>query len=210
MKPHASTSGVLRCMLLATCVLWPVACGDGGRVVVNPVGPSSGAASGATGLEVTPPSPGPGEHPTPAPSPTPQPPAAERLQEVLTLAIQDEYRAAYTYGRVLLDLGDRTPFSHVVEAEWQHVEVLSRLFSARGLAVPGSLNTLDDVPRFESFRDACQAGVAAETALWRMYSAFLTELRDAAALPHDVGNVFTNLGEASRDRHLPAFVSCAG
>jgi hypothetical protein len=39
-----------------------------------------------------------------------------------------------------------------------------------------------------------------------MYEDFLAKLAEE---PADVVNVFTNLRNASRDKHLPAFINCA-
>ncbi len=128
---------------------------------------------------------------------------------MLNRGIQDEYRAFYTYHGVLTDFGDRTPFSRVVEAEAQHIDAMSRLFTNRGLDVPSSTHTLENVPRFASFAAACAAGVSGETSNWQMYAGFLVELQGAGTVPQDVQNVFTSLTEASRDRHLPAFANCA-
>ena len=125
------------------------------------------------------------------------------------LSLQEEYRASYTYRWVLANFGDLAPFSHIAEAEAQHIEAVSRLFANRGLDVPPSEYSTEDVPRFASFSAACAAGVSEETGSWQLYAGFLAELQDADALPQDVGNVFTSLMEASRDRHLPAFANCA-
>lgn len=129
--------------------------------------------------------------------------------EMLQLSIRDEYRARYTYWGVVTDFGGRTPFSNIVEAEAQHIDAVSRLFASRGLDVPPSEYTVDNVPRFSTFTEACAAGVAAETTNWQMYSGFLAELQEAGTLPQDVQTVFTSLMEASRDKHLPAFEKSA-
>ena len=217
------TSGTLAVhgALLLCAALLASACDHDGNRAGNPFAPSSGA--GVSGIRSgpgptpapdpaptpEPPSPGPGPDPSPGPTPTPTPPVTARLMEMLELSIRDEYRARYTYWGVVTDFGDRTPFSNIVEAEAQHIDAVSRLFASRGLDVPPSEYTLDNVPRFSTFTEACQAGVAGETRNWQMYSGFLTELQEAGTLPQDVQTVFTSLMEASRDKHLPAFEKCA-
>jgi hypothetical protein len=128
------------------------------------------------------------------------------LVEMLTASIADEYRTYYTYERVLADLGDPKPFSNIADAEAQHIAAVAKLFENRGLPVPDSQYALDTVPGFTTLTAACVAGVEAETAGYQMYEAFLVTL---GSEPQDVVNVFTSLMLASRDKHLPAFTTCA-
>jgi hypothetical protein len=125
---------------------------------------------------------------------------------MLNAAIADEYRTYYTYERVLADLADPKPFSNIAEAEAQHISAVSKLFESRGLQVPESQYAITTVPGFATLTAACAAGVDAETASYRMYEGYLAAL---GGEPQDVVNVFTSLMLASRDKHLPAFTSCA-
>ena len=80
------------------------------------------------------------------------------VAQALTLSLQDENRARFTYARVLMDLGEIEPFDNVVLAEIQHVAKVSGLFTDRGLDVPASDWTEDNVQTFDSRADACAAG----------------------------------------------------
>lgn len=128
------------------------------------------------------------------------------LQEMLNASIADEYRSQATYARVIKDFPDQKPFSNIVEAEAQHILALAHLFINRGLPVPDGAAAAGDVPVFSSVTAACIAAVDAETVTYKMYERYLAALGGA---PADVVNVFTNLGDASREKHLPAFTACA-
>jgi hypothetical protein len=132
-------------------------------------------------------------------------PLTPLVNEAVAEAIQDEYRAFYTYGRVLDDLGTVAPFVRIRDAEWQHVGALANLYVKRDLTVPTSTWTLDNVPRYNTLQAACAAGVEGEIDNVEMYDRLL--LQD---VPVDVVRVFENLRAASLENHLPAFESCAG
>jgi hypothetical protein len=74
----------------------------------------------------------------------------------------------------------------------------------RGLAVPQSRWSPDEVPGFASATEACQAGVVAEIENAEIYDRYL-DLR----LPSDVETVFQNNRRASMENHLPAFERCS-
>ena len=124
--------------------------------------------------------------------------------EAMDMAIQDEYHAYYTYAKVLLDLGDITPFNSIVDAEAEHVGALAGLYDNRGLPVPASQWDLDNVPMFESRTEACGGGVQGEEENIALYDQLLP-LED---LPGDVRMVFEHLRAASLYHHLPAFTLC--
>ena len=117
-------------------------------------------------------------------------------------ALDDEYRAWSTYDQVLRDFGDVRPFINIREAEARHIEALKRLFLAYGLSQPK--NTWPGkVARYDSLRQACEAGVAAEIENGDMYDRLLKSTDRS-----DILNVFRNLQQASQQRHLPAFKRC--
>jgi rubrerythrin len=118
-------------------------------------------------------------------------------------AIQDEYRAFFTYSAVVEDLEPDFPFGPIRDAEESHYTAIANLYTKRSLPVPASNWSLTNVPRFTTLVSACAAGVAGETANVAMYDQLLT-----LALPADVKRVFESLRAASRDRHLPAFQAC--
>jgi len=123
--------------------------------------------------------------------------------EAMTLAIQDEYHAEFTYMKVLDTFGDVQPFYNILFAEQRHSEAIAKLFSNHGLEVPVSNWNVGNVPVFGALTEACAAGVAAELANIALYDELLT-----LDLPQDVRNVFTNLRAASLENHLPAFQTC--
>jgi hypothetical protein len=119
-------------------------------------------------------------------------------------ALQDEIKAETTYLGVVGDFGDVRPFANIVSAEQRHSESIARVFSNHGLAVPGSLWTLDSVPHFGSLAEACAAAAAAELANVALYDRYLV-----LDLPLDARTVFENNRAASLERHLPAFQACS-
>lgn len=125
------------------------------------------------------------------------------LIEILTEAIEDEYKARATYRRVLEKFGDVRPFSNIVEAEQRHIDTLLVLFTEYGLRVPED-NWPDRVETPATLLAACQAGVAAEIDNAAMYDRLLAASGDFP----DVQSVLHNLQRASRENHLPAFQRC--
>ncbi|HSG09243.1 MAG TPA: hypothetical protein VLA36_12860 [Longimicrobiales bacterium] len=119
----------------------------------------------------------------------------------MTMALQAELLMQATYAQVLVDLGDLTPFSNIVQAEATHTAAIGALFTKRELPVPGS--GLGEVPAYATRLAACEAAVTGETGAVAMYDGLLL-----LELPNDVRNVFTNLRLASMEQHLPAFESC--
>ncbi len=131
-----------------------------------------------------------------------QPPAQDELA-AMNSAIQDEYHAEAVYLGVLADFGEVLPFYNIVFAEQRHSETIASLFVRRGLDVPSSDHTVDNVPRFDSVPAACAVAVEAEVANIEMYDLLLEG--DLAA---DVRRVFQNNRRASLDHHLLAFEAC--
>ncbi|MDZ7661893.1 ferritin-like domain-containing protein [Thiohalophilus sp.] len=127
----------------------------------------------------------------------------QTLNEILTEAIEDEYRARATYRRVLEKFGDVRPFSNIVEAEQRHIDALLVLFDNHGLCVPED-NWPERIKIPEALLAACQAGVAAEIDNAAMYDRLLADSSDYP----DVQSVLRNLQRASRENHLPAFQRC--
>jgi hypothetical protein len=118
-------------------------------------------------------------------------------------AIQDEFRAEQIYLRVLVDHGNILPFYNIVVAEQRHSISLGAILERRGLGIPASEWTLENVPRFATVTAACAAGAVAEVENIALYDRLLP-----LELPTDVRNVFTSNRRASIERHLPAFESC--
>jgi hypothetical protein len=121
------------------------------------------------------------------------------LEEMLTAALLDEYIALSTYEQIIEVYGEMRPFTRIIEAEKQHIELLLPLFETYGIELPNS-----DVYEFviipESITEALATGVNAEIANIALYEAFLSQ----EDLPEDVSTVFEYLQNAS-ENHLRAF-----
>lgn len=128
---------------------------------------------------------------------------AQTLIEILTEAIEDEYKARATYRRVLEKFGAVRPFSNIVEAEQRHIDALLVLFEKHGLRVPED-NWPDRIETPGTLLAACQAGVTAEIDNAAMYDRLLAASSDYP----DVQRVLRNLQRASQENHLPAFQRC--
>ena len=121
------------------------------------------------------------------------------LEEMLVLAIQDEFLAKAEYEAIINEFGEVKPFINIVRAEQTHIDLLLPLFEAYGIAVP--VNTAsDNVVIPESITSALATGVDAEEANIAMYQAFLSQDN----LPDDVRAAFEYLLNAS-EHHLQAF-----
>lgn len=118
------------------------------------------------------------------------------LTKMLTYALQDEYLARAEYRVVMETFGDRRPFSNIIQAEDQHIAMLTPLLNQYGVPLPTDAYTFS-AP--DTFQAALQAGVQAEKENIAMYELFLRQ-----ELPVPVRQVFTHLRDASYN-HLGAF-----
>lgn len=121
------------------------------------------------------------------------------LDEALTYAIQDEFLAQARYDAIIKKFGPVRPFTQIKAAEQRHIQALLPLFKQYNVMVP-----VNDAAKFieapKTMEDALEAGVSAEIDNISMYDQFL-KIPD---LPPNVQNVFSRLGQASRN-HLAAF-----
>jgi len=126
-----------------------------------------------------------------------------KLEAILTEAIDDEYKAQAIYRLVIRQFGDIAPFTNIVEAEGRHIEALLTLFKKYDIPVPKDEWTAKaEVPG--TILEACETGVSAEIENAAMYD----KLLDAAVDYPDVQAVLKNLQRASQENHLPAFQRC--
>lgn len=135
-------------------------------------------------------------------------PVAELSQgakDALNKAIIDEYTALATYEKTIDTLGMVRPFSMIIRAEEQHITTLKALFDKYGIPVPNAISK-DTISAPQSLLFACQMGVTAETNNRKLYE---DELLVAVREYPDISQVFTNLMNASQDKHLVAFQKCA-
>lgn len=120
------------------------------------------------------------------------------LDQMITMAIQDEYFARQEYEIILDEYGNINPFANVISAEATHIEELLPLFETYDVAVPQD-NAKDLVALPATLQVAYETGVQAEINNIGMYERFLEE-----DLPQDVRDVFEALMAAS-EKHLQAF-----
>ncbi|MFC1726987.1 hypothetical protein ACFL0Y_00520 [Patescibacteria group bacterium] len=126
------------------------------------------------------------------------------VQSALDEAINDEYKALSTYESVIAKFGSVRPFSMIKGAEEQHIASLKAIYDKYGLEVPS--NTWPSkVSAPATLQEACQIGVDAEIANAALYK---DELLPAVEGYEDIVAVFTNLMNASEQKHLPAFDRC--
>lgn len=127
---------------------------------------------------------------------------SKEIQNALNLAILDEYKAHSTYEAVIKKFGNVRPFSMIVRSEEQHISSLKAVFDKYGLKIPND-NTKSQAPA--TLVQACQTGVEAENANISLYREKLLPL--VVSYP-DISAVFTNLMNASEQKHLKAFEKC--
>lgn len=126
----------------------------------------------------------------------------EETKNALVTAIQDEYKAHATYEAVIAKFGLVRPFSMIIRSEEQHISALKALFDKYGIEVPADTVTAK-APA--TLQQACQTGVDAEVANAALYK---DELLPSVSNYPDITAVFTNLMNASQEKHLPAFERC--
>ncbi len=125
--------------------------------------------------------------------------------EAMDLALVDERQAHRTYTDILDVFGEVRPFSNIVHAEARHIEALLSLYSAYSVPVPADESIYDPDIAALSLKALCEKGVAAEIENVRLYD---EELLPAVSAYPEIAAVFTNLRNASADRHLSAFQRC--
>lgn len=123
--------------------------------------------------------------------------------EALKLALDDEYKAASTYEKVIENFGDVRPFRNILAAEKSHIEALIPFFHKYGEEVPPNPYG-GNVPSFDTLKEACVAGVEGEVLNVELYDQIYDLVDD-----EELVKVFNRLQWASQERHLPAFKRCA-
>lgn len=122
----------------------------------------------------------------------------------LYAALDDERKAEAQYRAVVQKFHFAGPFAQIMLAEGKHAQALIRVMERHQLRVPPNQYRWEQFTVPETLAECCQEAVKAEEASIRMYRYFLTFVTQP-----DVQNVFTNLMNASKDQHLPAFKKCA-
>lgn len=129
---------------------------------------------------------------------------SDQAREALVEAINDEYKAHALYEKTIAKLGSVRPFSMIIRAEEQHISSLKALFDKYGLEIPKD-DWVGKVSAEETLKQACQTGVDAEIANAKLYE---DKLLPMVVGYEDIQTVFTNLMNASQEKHLKAFERC--
>lgn len=126
------------------------------------------------------------------------------IQDALYKAIQDEYKAKAVYEATIDKFGSVRPFSMIVRAEEQHISSLKAVYDKYGLTIPEPEILSLSIP--DTLSEVCQIGVDAEIENADLYK---NELLPKVSEYSDITLVFTNLMNASQEKHLPAFQRCS-
>ena len=129
---------------------------------------------------------------------------SKQAKEALVEAINDEYKAHALYERIIEKFGFVKPFSMIIRAEEQHISSLKSLFDKYGLEIPKN-DWAGKVSVEGTLQQECQAGVDAEIANAKLYK---DKLLSMVSEYEDIYWVFTNLMNASQEKHLVAFERC--
>lgn len=120
------------------------------------------------------------------------------VEEMLRYAIEDEYLARQEYESIMEEYGEQKPFSNIITAEVNHIEMLVEIYTAYDYDIPKD-TAIDHVVIPESIFKALEIGVQAEIDNIAMYDYFLEY-----DLPEDIEDLFIKLRDASK-KHLVSF-----
>lgn len=124
------------------------------------------------------------------------------LEQMLLFALQDEYLAREEYIQAMAKFKVDRPYSNIRQSEESHIQWVTDLLTARGLAVPPN-DAAAHVSLPATAQEMAKAGVQAEIRNIAMYDTFMKQ-----PLPDDVRAVFQRLKSAS-ENHLAAFQKAA-
>lgn len=125
------------------------------------------------------------------------------LNQVLRIAVYDEFHAYETYAKVIERFGPQEPFVNIIEAERRHYEALIHLLNKYNVPVPIN-NWKDKIEIPNSILECCEVGVAAEIDNIKMYDNLIQYSKEYP----DVLDTMYRLQAASYNNHLPAFRQC--
>ncbi len=135
---------------------------------------------------------------------TSTPAAPYTLEQMLTAAIQDEYKAQAQYQAAITALQAENRFSNILKAEGTHIALLTALFETHGIALPEN-TAAGLVTTPATLEEAYALSAKAESENTAMYDSFLAQ----TDLPEDVRAAFTALKNASQN-HYEAFTKDIG
>lgn len=124
--------------------------------------------------------------------------------EGLLLALNDEYMATATYQKINKKFDDPRPFVNIVKAEMRHSAKLKDLFEKYQVAFPEENPWIGKTPDYDSVKEACKAGIAAEEENVALYDRLFKSTER-----EDILGIYKNLRRASLENHKPAFERCS-
>lgn len=117
-------------------------------------------------------------------------------------ALQGEYESHASYRAVLAAFGNLRPFDEIVEAQERHVQALLRIYAGHEVDAPAD-PWAGRIEAPATLEDAYRRGIERARANDAMYARILGRVDDA-----NIRVVMSQLREAARARHLPAFERC--
>jgi len=120
--------------------------------------------------------------------------------QILQIAVYDEFEAYETYKRIIEKFGNITPFINIKETEAVHYTILTQLMQKYNIEVPTNnfQTAIIDIPN--TIIECCELSVAKEISNIAMYNNLLGFARD-----NDIIDILFQLQAASYNNHLPAF-----
>lgn len=124
------------------------------------------------------------------------------LNQVLRIAVYDEFKAYETYTKIIEKFGYVNPFVNIKEAEARHYSMLIILLEKYGVEIPIN-DWADKITIPNTLIECCELGVAGEIKNIQMYDNLIANTNEL-----DVKDVLYRLQAASFNNHLPAFRNC--
>lgn len=125
------------------------------------------------------------------------------LNQVIRIAIYDEFHAYETYAKVIERFGEVQPFSSILISEQRHFTALTNMATKYNVPLPIN-NWADKITIPSTLVECCEVGVAAEIDNVAMYDDLI---KYTTAYPYLLDVLF-RLQAASFNNHLPAFRKC--
>lgn len=124
------------------------------------------------------------------------------VNQVLRIAVYDEFKAYETYSLIIEKFGAVTPFTNIKEAEAIHYATLIPLLEKYNVEIPVN-DWRDRIVIPDTLIECCELGVAGEIKNIQMYDNLLLHTQEP-----DIRDVLFRLQAASYNNHLPAFRNC--